>query len=207
MKVSEHRLTGPQGEPLRLLRLLDFHHQLGLGPNLAGLCHDRTASRFILSVGDTATLTGAGLDEDPMTSLAQFLHADRQHRHAILVRFDLPRHPDNHPPDLRTLWLEMPVPVEPWILRRPWPNHSIRQGPPNQAQWPTGRQKSFSVRCLRNARIWGIPGFRIPDFRFHSGRRFCTCGILNRESGMPPESRPRAASVISSRRSLPRARS
>ncbi len=61
---------GPQPGPLRFLRLLDLHHQIGLGPDLGGIRHDRPANRLVLAVGNAAALTGAGLDQDPVPGLA-----------------------------------------------------------------------------------------------------------------------------------------
>ena len=89
MEVGEDDLPGPQLGPLRRLRLLDLDDQVGPRPDLGGLVDDRRARGRVLGVGDPAPVPGAGLDQDGMPGRGQFLGADRQHRHPVLVRLDL----------------------------------------------------------------------------------------------------------------------
>ncbi len=118
VEIGEHHLAGPQQRPLGRLRLLDLDDQLGLGPDLGGLGHDRRAGRLVLSVGDPTALPRPGLDQDRVARVAQLLDADREHRHSVLVRLDLLGHSDDHSHDSTVRPLERCRSAQPALASR-----------------------------------------------------------------------------------------
>ena len=148
VEVGEERLAGPQVRPLRRLRLLDLDHQVGRRPDLGGLGHDRRPGRLVLGVGDPAPQPGARLDQDGVAGLGQLLGPDREHRHPILVRLDLPaarrRSSAQSPTPVATARVSPSCPTPPGV---DFQQHSIRHGRRNQVAVPGSRWTPVPFSC------------------------------------------------------------
>src|SRR5213594_4210748 len=95
VEVREEDLAGPEALAFRGQRLLHLEHQLGALPDVVH--RDQLGTdRGVLVVADPAPRAGAALDQHPVRRLGQGTRAGRGERDALLARFGLARHPDDH---------------------------------------------------------------------------------------------------------------
>src|SRR5262249_3809231 len=73
--------------------------EIGTLPDVGGVGDQFGAVGSIIFIADAAALTRPGLDQHRVPGARQLLDADRNHGHAVLIRFDLLGHADD---ELRT---------------------------------------------------------------------------------------------------------
>lgn len=77
-------------------RFLHLDDEVRFRPDVVSGRHDRPAGRVVFDVWDGRTGAGVVLDENGMTGVGKFPDSDRRQRDPVLLRFDLPGHPDAH---------------------------------------------------------------------------------------------------------------
>ena len=89
-------LAGAQALALGGERLLHFHHQSGLGEDLARIRRDGGARGAVGGVAGADARAGARFHEHVMAAPHERLHALGREADAMLLDLDLPRHADAH---------------------------------------------------------------------------------------------------------------
>ena len=96
MEIGEDDLPFADRRDLALLRLLHLHDHVGPGEDFVGPFDQFGPGLHVIAIGQPRASAGAGLDEHLVAAAGEFLHAHRQHGHAVFVLLDLFRHTHDH---------------------------------------------------------------------------------------------------------------